>query len=608
MAGRRTSVALAGLALGVLSTPAFAQLEGYPHLDNDTIGLFRAVAVAGSGPAGEWDDQQWGVSLIDALAGGDAMSPLRYMIAFSAYGVAQAAMHTPAYREPYRLALDGFIRKMLHAKAWKDWLEVWGGVTPLGPDNIMYTGHLALMMALQRQLFDDRTYDYPTPLTGLEGVDFEVDLGSLSAFIATQAEAYLDGAQENTLNIPCEPGRIYVPCNTPHRLSQVLVDAMTGTEYAATNPAWLAWVGQRMTHPEHGVLYDLFWPFGPWKPAPDGETDVPVVEDRISGLYNGWTLWFLEALDPPWAAELYSAWRDTFVVTGADSPHDDGRTTVLDRSSNDDLVALVFNVGATGFGLVVSRLYDPPLYDKLSTTWALQFGAPEWSEDGARLTFAGTLFPRLIQNGFPLLGRTSTVHGSLRAIAERGWDTAVFANPTLTDVTPSEVFVNQAIWDVAKERLVLTVNGGSAVSSPAELRIANLTGLSREGFEWAVTRDGAAYDSVSWDGATFVITTAPLGPTLETYEVFLQAVPEPPPEPPEPPPSAPETPAPEDAVPEVQPEAEPGPESAPPADGSSGCGISPAAGPPSAWFGVLGILLLMVVRRRWRGVRSDVVT
>lgn len=550
-----TTALLAGL---LAAAPASAQVDGYPLLDNESIGLVRALDAAVAGPPEQFDERQWALETINSvISGGDVMSPFRYLIAFSAYAVGQAASTTPAYRAPYRRTYQGFIDKMAQPVAWEDFLTIWEGESPLGPDNIMYTGHLLLMMSHYQQLFGDDRYEQPLELTASDGATFTTDVHALSEFVAEQVQANTsnDGAQN--FNVPCEPGRVFVPCNTPHRISDLIHDEAFGTDYASSTEQWVTWVQEQMTHDESGVLYDLYWPYGHGEGEPS-QGLPPVRQERLSGVYNAWTIWFLRAIAPDWGADLYPRFVDHFVVRDEESPYPDGRTMAIDVFGQDGLIGALMDLVATGFGMVTAKTYaDDALAAELQASWDLYFGPSEWSDDARTLSYEGAMLPLVFQNAFPLLARTASAERNIAVDALRSWDAMRFEEPFVTSVGNDAAFVNQAVYDPEQGVLVVTINGGFATSEPASIAVANLDPALR----YAVTRDGEPYAEVAWDDDLLVIDTPGLRYQMESYVVSV-------------------------APPVDQP---------PPVDGEDGC----ACGGGSPGLMMLPLLaLLLAVRRR----------
>ncbi len=502
------------LVLTLLGGLGHARQPDYPYVDNETIGMFRILSDAVEGAPDTFDERYWGLGLLERVAGGDAMSPLRYLLAFSAYAVVQVADRTPAWRVPYQHAFEGYVDRMLQPEAWQDWLTDWGGLTPLGPDNIMYTGHLALMFALHRQVFGEVRYESPVEFGLTDGsATFQTDLHSLTESLAEQAEETVDNRGDPTLNIACEPGRIFVPCNTPHRISQLIYDGMFGTDYSASNADWSDWVRAHMLEPDSGVMYDLYYPYGAGQSVP-GEA-APHIKDRLSGLYNGWTLWALFAIDAQFATELYPHFVSQFVKRGARSPFPDGRVVVVDGQGT-GLSAFALNSGATGYGMIaVATAGDTELLAELVDGWGLLFGAPRWDEAGRAFGYVAPGLPLLFQNGFVLLARTSSPERHLGTIARAGFDAARFDTPHLSAVSVDSVFVNQAVYDAGRKALILTVNGGEATTARCRLSIAGLEPSAA----YEVVRDGQLHIDWAWEHELLVINSQALAPTEHTYIV-----------------------------------------------------------------------------------------
>ncbi len=498
---------LCAISALIVAQSAQAQVDGYPLIDNESIGLVRALGQAVEGPPDVYDEVQWSRALIEQMDAAGVMSPFRYLIAFSAYAVAHASLHTPAYREPYGAIYRGYLRKMEQPEAWEDYVIVWGGESPLH-ENIMYTGHLAYMMTIDQQLYGANPAEFV--LTATDGRQWTGDYMSLMASLADQAANGVDADGEPTWGIACEPGQVFVPCNTPHRVAELLFDELHGTERNDTLPEWLEWVDTEMLDAEHQVLHDLYLPFG------DVNDDTARRTSRLSGTYNGWTLWFLLALDEDKARELYANYVDYFVLRGPDSTYGDGRTVVIDQHGGDDLFAWVMDLISTGFGMATAQAFgDEALVTELQESWDLAMGPAEWQEEHAVWTHTAVMLPRVFQNSFDLLSRTIDPADPM-GLASAPWDGL---SPHLSRVSNDAVFVNQAVYDAEQDKLILTVNGGRAVSEPVVLSVAQLDPSG----DWQVLRNGAPHSKWSFDGGLLEITTPALSPEMESYVVLRGA-------------------------------------------------------------------------------------
>lgn len=560
-----------GVALLLAAAPAWARVEGAPYVDNETLGLYHAVLQATDGPVEVFDEGIWGLEALDQLlAGTDAMAPERYLVAFSSYAVAHVAMRLPAYRGPANEGFHRFVDKMLYSRSWEDWIMDWGGTNPLGPDNIMFTGHLHLMLTLGRQIFDDPSYTDTLSLRMHDGPEFTTTASELTASLDEQAAAYLDAAGEHIHNIACEPGRIFVPCNTPHRIAFVSIDRMDGTSYADSNTTWLDWVDARMVDEATGVTYDQYWPFG------QGQSEmtagaVPERQDRLSGMYNGWTVWFLQGIDEARAAELYESYLAHFVTTDELS----GLTIVTDGTGVEGLLGTGLDLAATGFGLVNTGLFgDEELQAELFEYWDWAFEPPVWSADGRVLAHSDSPFPRLIPDAFDLLARVVSPESNWVTNAETV-TVDESALPRILRVTNEATFVNQAYWDAEEERLIVTVNGGAATTDPTDIVLGNLDADRT----LVVTRDGEPFAEWRREGQEVILTTPPLTGTEESYIVTFSA--------------------PSDADAAV---GEPDAGTAFPGAAGGGCGCRTAEGSPTAAWMLAALLALAPLARR--GTRS----
>jgi hypothetical protein len=114
---------------------------------------------------------------------------------------------------------------------------------------------------------------------------------------------------------------------------------------------------------------------------------------------------------------------------------------------------------------------------------------------------------------FPLLGRTTTAASGLPT-AVSAWAESMFAQPYLASVSDPAAFVNQAFYDAAAKTLTITINGGKATTGAAGLTLANLPAG-----RCIVTRNGQTFDAGSRSGDSWIVTTAPLSATEDTYVI-----------------------------------------------------------------------------------------
>ncbi len=156
----------------------------------------------------------------------------RYQLNFLAYGVALTqARYTPAFGGYLHAAQIALLDKQRQHRVWKYWkLEnMWGNLRsspdPTASENIMFTGFVALQMALFAASTgrDDFTQGGRFTLTHPGGAHYDHDAASLVTSIQrqfTHAGFYL---------IACEPNWIYPLCNAIGVSAILAIDAQRGS-------------------------------------------------------------------------------------------------------------------------------------------------------------------------------------------------------------------------------------------------------------------------------------------------------------------------------------------------------------------------------------------
>ena len=503
------------LLILALASPAGARVEGYPYLDNETLGMFNILRDALGSKVSEFDTRYWGDPGLEKSFGG-MLGLTRYLVAGTAYATAAVAERSPAYRTPYAAALRRAVEKMLHYRSWKEWMNNYGN-DPLAKDNLMFKGFLFYMMALYQRTAGDSRYDTPVTLQSNDGKIFTTSIKTLAEKLSVEANKAVDkgGAQHH--GIACEPGQVFVICNTQHRVGYLIYDRLNGTSYSAANAAWVAWTRKNMVDPKTGLTYFMYRPEQP--PGKQYNTS-------LSGLYNSLTIIYLDALDSSWAAALYPKYKAYFVAQDGDSPNGQGTAVAYDYpAKQSSITTYALNIATTGTSMILARTYgEEDLYKKLLASWERDFGKAAWEPDGTRFGYTfSPMIPLIFQNGIPLWARVTDTKYNVRANVTRTRPVGHFKNPHVTAVSDARAFVNQAVYDEKKKRLIITINGGKATTAAAIITVEKLDPSAY----YAVERDGVVYEQWKRQGSKMLITTPPLSATEHSYAVFQATAPVP---------------------------------------------------------------------------------
>lgn len=200
-------------------------LSRYPKLSKEQLGHLRHFHNLVSQVDGEWHHMGTQEPMQEFL---DAY---RYQLATMAYAVALTHYHhQPALRGVYKPLFRRIIHKMLRREVWGYWFTTsLGGVTtdpslkelrkpwadPIVKENIMYSGHLLLMVSLYAMLFDDDEFEKEGSLVfnwnplfyGLGSETFTYDTQSLQDAILREME------RNGWVGVCCEPNAVFVVCN-----------------------------------------------------------------------------------------------------------------------------------------------------------------------------------------------------------------------------------------------------------------------------------------------------------------------------------------------------------------------------------------------------------
>jgi len=182
-------------------------------------------------------------------AGDTPFGDLRYQLSHVAYSAGIAAQRTPAYTEVAEQILKSASRRMLLPLVWAYTPDLYpkddtnGGSDPISWKNIMYSGHLAQVMALQQTIsgdmaFSENSFDFKyansTSTFNLEGVM----RGMYNQMFPPGGNAPDWATWYEGGGVPCEPVMIFLLCNNfPHNAFH-MHDGIHGTNFQDSDGRW----------------------------------------------------------------------------------------------------------------------------------------------------------------------------------------------------------------------------------------------------------------------------------------------------------------------------------------------------------------------------------
>lgn len=199
-------------------------IANYPKLDRKQAGHLRHFHNLVSQRDGDWHH-------FGSIDGHQELDEAyRYQLATMAYATSVAHYHRlPALQGAFKTLLRRIIHKMLLRQVWGYWFNTSQSGRLFDPDlpdlrkpwadpviqeNIMYSGHLLLMVSLYAMLFDDDEFEKEggltfrwDPIAWGRKENFCYDTQSLQKVIFKQME------ENDWVGVCCEPNAVFVVCN-----------------------------------------------------------------------------------------------------------------------------------------------------------------------------------------------------------------------------------------------------------------------------------------------------------------------------------------------------------------------------------------------------------
>lgn len=504
-----------------------AHAEPIHELDAVQWGHLRHIVRLSRQMPGDWSD----MGPFDPTNEGD--DAYRYQLAYMAYTLGLAQYHyLPSYRELLRETLAALIRKMMRHDVWGYWeltsrgskvmdpdLEalVDGWVDPVIRKNVMYSGHLLMMVSLYEMLYRDGryfesgslTFECRPPFRGLGPQDFPYDLPSLASVIQEQF------ANSGGMGCECEPNGIFVYCNQFPMLGLSHLDCVRGTNVA---PGLMQ--GFREAWAKQSTLFST-----------DTSADLPVFlmvrqnevvyedsEDNKEAasvvswgpFMHVWQKDYVEALYPQVLPRVRRPTQWGYGVS-----LEQFHRTHLQYQANPsmDLVdPMMLGVHTHGMlALLAAEVGDDETRDGL-LAHADAAMTPTWKN-------GGLFYPRcddldteryvtcVMGNGLLAAARINPRDG-IHDLYTSPWGDEELTDPQVTGVAFPDVLVAAARFDRDSRHLLVRLVPGD---TPPQLATFTVTGLD-SARPVQVSVNGVPQDAVQWDRATGdLIVVAPLG-------------------------------------------------------------------------------------------------
>ncbi len=440
------------------------------------------------------------------------ISACRYTVAFSSYFLALEQYHKfPAWREALQPAFDKLIQRMLQKQIWGYWSHESMGITKFEPNmdrpypqndnpvslgNIMYSGHLGMMINLYQMLYHDMKWDSPGSIV-LKFDDtrqFVYDNKSLQMVMFDQI------ITNPVPGIECERNAVFPACNTHPMISWMLYDRMHKTRFfEAAHAVYNPWFEKVFINPKTKDLASFYlikqgWAFSGWNPKYGNKMDVVMAGmvkkgvDFNSGGNDGWIGTFTHVWNPSLIENLYPYLKKKHYQM-----HSNGTVTLTKDVVAPDayyafFTALAAEVGdetaRKGLLKTVDSIYSPvwtdgtyhyPFMDKVPTVNLA-------AADGDKKPDAQSADPKpsglcckstqIKDHGDACNMKSFPSHSDLadrliaiaRAMPAKGLYTMVnkpfddrhFTQPAITGVDIKKIILKRAIYDSEKRALIIS--------------------------------------------------------------------------------------------------------------------------------------------------------
>ena len=430
------------------------------------------------------------------------LSANRYTVAYSSYFLAAEQYHKfPAWSEAIQPVFDRLILRLLQKQMWQYWATESEGIAkfepnmdkpytpskdPVGHANIMYSGHLLMMINLYESLYRDMKWDKPGSIVFKwdDNTQFVYDNKSLQELIAQQ---FLSNPIPG---VECERNAIFSACNQFPLIGLKLYDELHNTRnFAAVAPLYKKWFEENFIDPETSNIAwfylikqkSFFSEKNPYYGNKSDSAEKKLVKegvDFVSAGNDGAVGTFMHAWNPEIMEKIYPALKKK-VFTADSKDFGKLRTDVFipdaqyaywacyvaEMGDESALKELFKTIDSIYSPVWVDGTYHYPYNENVS---APSIGSPDEGkkngEEPKKVLQSQCCNTHIDKMQPPQSDVSDRVIGLARALPKNGmynmvnkpFDEKHFSEPSISGVDITKVILKRAIYDSEKKALIIS--------------------------------------------------------------------------------------------------------------------------------------------------------
>jgi len=483
----------------------------------------------------EWGQLLWSIKIANQdlsdfssfqEANESGLSANRYTVAYSSYFIAAEQYHKfPAWREVLQPVFDRLVLRLLQKQMWEYWATESAGIAkfepnmdrpyqtskdPVGYANIMYSGHLGMMINLYQMLYNDTKWDKPGSIVFKwdDSTEFVYDNKKLQEII------FLQFINNPVPGVECERNAIFSACNQFPILSLKLYDEKHGTRYFdAAAPLYKKWFEENFVDPE---TYNIAWFylikqklfFSEKNPYYGNKADTAEKElvkqgvDFVSAGNDGAVGTFMHAWNPALMEKIYPALKKKLLTVDSKGVAALKTDVFIPDAQYAYFACYVAEMGdetaKKELLKTMDRIYSPVWiegtyhYPFRENASAASVGSPDEDKKSAAKSSCCNV-DKMLPSQSDVSDR---VIGLARALPKNGmwtmtnepFDEKHFTEPSITGVDLKKMPLKRAIYDRSKRALIVSTMASKSNPAPQKFTIIGLDKAKT----YRLTLDGVA--------------------------------------------------------------------------------------------------------------------